>query len=73
MSTIGTCSSGRARPPNAARVCSCRLRPADRARQHALQHVIAADKVVIERCADMGQDENDQEPAHQAMDGEQWR
>jgi hypothetical protein len=55
------------------RVWSCHLGAAQRARQHPLQHFVAADEVVIERRADVHQNQDDQEPAHPAVNGEQWR
>jgi hypothetical protein len=54
------------------RVWSCHLGAAQRARQHPLQHFVAADEVVIERRADVHQNQDDQDPAHPAVNGEQW-
>ena len=47
--------------------------PAQRARQHPLQHVVVANEVVIEPCADVRQNESNHEPTHPAMDCEELR
>jgi hypothetical protein len=44
--------------------------PAHGARQHPFQHAVAANEMVIERRADMNQNDKNQEPTHPAMDCE---
>jgi hypothetical protein len=42
-------------------------------RQHALEHCVATDKVMIERRADMRENEKDHQPANPSMERKQLR